>query len=397
MTPASEGSNPHVLLFEARTEGHHLPWLRMMIEDLLSGQIRVSVALRQDAETQRFLQAHLGELLRRVPVLPITTKPREPSAGRLLRRAAQLVQESGADMVFFCCLDEVASACLRRAAVGWMPPRTLRGRFGGVFLRPRFLDLQSRTLNQLLKGLGFRRLVRGQWVGPVLFLDEQLCQRALAAMPDGPFLWLPDPPTQLFDLAQADARAALGLPPDKRVFLFYGGPYRRKGLHLAVEALASLPPEHPAFLLYAGLQGPDPKVAAALDRLSAQGRARLLNRYVTDEEEKACFCGCDVVLLPYLKHFGSSGVLAQAAAAGKPVIASDEGLVGYRVRQYGLGWLFPSGDVPALRQAILQATTASQQELQLKRLGAQRYAAQFSRAQFRRHLLQAFSRILGSS
>lgn len=81
-----------------------------------------------------------------------------------------------------------------------MPPAALRGRLGGVFFRPRFLDPQARSLNQWLKGIGFRRLIAGNWFRQVLLLDERLGDRARAEMPGAPLWWLPDPPTQRFDL-----------------------------------------------------------------------------------------------------------------------------------------------------------------------------------------------------
>lgn len=102
-TPSS--SPQHVLVYECRIVGHHLPWLRMVTEDLLSGGIRVSLAVPQHAEAQRRLNQELGQLLDRVPRFPITENPTEPSAARQLRRAAELLGESGADTVFFCCLD----------------------------------------------------------------------------------------------------------------------------------------------------------------------------------------------------------------------------------------------------------------------------------------------------
>ncbi len=46
---------------------------------------------------------------------------------------------------------------------------------------------------------------------------------------------------------------------------------------------------------------------------------------------------CDVVLIPYQRHVGSSGLLIWAASAGKPVITQDFGLIGALTRAYKLG------------------------------------------------------------
>jgi glycosyltransferase involved in cell wall biosynthesis len=388
-TPPVSATPVRVLLFESRIEGHHLPWLKMIAEDLLSGGVSVSLAVRQDAEARRCLAVELGDLLSRVPVLSITDEPAGLGAGRQLQRAGELRVESGAETVFFCCLDEVASACLRRAAIGWLPPRALRGRFGGIFLRPRFLKPGRWSLNDAVKGVGFRRLLRNRCLGPVLFTDEWLCERALQQVPGAPVFPLADPPTQEFRMPPFTARAALGLATDRRVFLFYGGPYRRKGLHLAVQAFLALPADAPAFLLCLGSQPQDPETARGLCALAERGQALALNRRVSAEEEQAAFCAADIVLLPYLQHFGSSGVMAQAATAGKPMIASDEELVGRRVRDFGMGWLFRSGDAPELREVIEQVARLKQNELQVFVRSVGDYARRFSRAGFRATLLSA--------
>ena len=104
------------------------------------------------------------------------------------------------------------------------------------------------------------------------------------------------------------------------------------------------------------------------------------------------FAACDIVLLPYIGHFGSSGVMAQAAAAGKPMIASDENLVGARVRDYRLGWLFPTADVARLRLVIDEAARVDDGRLAEFAQGAREYSQMFSRAAFRKTLLASFGR-----
>jgi glycosyltransferase involved in cell wall biosynthesis len=126
-----------------------------------------------------------------------------------------------------------------------------------------------------------------------------------------------------------------------------------------------------------------------LKKLEAQGRARLINRYVSTAEEQLSFAACDMVLLPYVGHFGISAVLSQAMAANKPVIASDEQLLGRLVREHGAGLLFRPGDVMALRQAIQNGLTASVDDWSRWRLAARNYAGQHSRTAFRAALLAA--------
>jgi len=118
--------------------------------------------------------------------------------------------------------------------------------------------------------------------------------------------------------------------------------------------------------------------------------AKVINRYVSDSEESLCFCASDVVLLPYIKHFGSSGVLSLSAAAGKMVIASDEGLVGQKVRKHNLGWLFPSGNVEGLKKCMDNAALVSESDMAQFQQAALCYANSCSREAFKDSLLASF-------
>jgi glycosyltransferase involved in cell wall biosynthesis len=177
------------------------------------------------------------------------------------------------------------------------------------------------------------------------------------------------------------------------VFLFYGGPYKRKGLDLAVEAFVAMPQPGRAFLLCVGEQPAEPSLARKLERLQAAGRARAVNRYVSLEEEALAFAACDWVLLPYRKHFGSSGVLIRAACRGLPVIASDEELVGWRVREHKMGLLFTSGDASDLRRRIEQAAATGQDDLAAFSRCAKKFSTAFTRAAFRQALLDSLAPI----
>jgi glycosyltransferase involved in cell wall biosynthesis len=78
-------------------------------------------------------------------------------------------------------------------------------------------------------------------------------------------------------------------------------------------------------------------------------------------------------------------------AANKPVIASDEQLLGRLVREHNAGLLFRSGDAAALRQAVQKALAASDGERSRWQAAARQYAGQHSRAAFRAALLESFA------
>jgi len=377
-----------ILIYDPNVDGHHIGYLRFISETLLQAGYKVSLAIDTRPESFPRIQTQMDDLLGRMQVISAFGDSSGSSKDKV-KCVAECLVKSGADSVFLTTFDEIASQLLRRAAFGLMPPAVLRGKLGGIYMRPRFLDGCGLSPNLWIKSLGFLRLLRHGWFRQLLFLDPFMEAQLKVRHPQAPGFFLPDPYPENFTTDRARAMQKLGVPSGRQVFLFYGGAYRRKGLHLAVRAMLNLPENSPAFLLCAGKQPEDSGLAGDLEKLASQGRAILINRYVSTEEEQMVFAACDFVLLPYIGHFGSSGVLARAAGAGKPVIASDEQLVGRLTRQYNMGPLFPSGSVPALQQAILQAVAASPSELACWRQGAQAFAGQCSHAAFQDALIAA--------
>ena len=380
-------SRQHLLLYEPRTEGHHLGWLRFITEDLLAAGWQLTLAVDLRPENAFKVREQLGELLPEVKLISAYDASGRRHGDGKMGSVAHCLRASGAANVFLCAFDEIASHCWRRATFGIFPPAELRGRMGGIYHRPRFLDAPKFSFDCWLKEPGFRRLFNQGWLRQLLFVDEFLAQGLKNQFPAAPGFFLPDPCPAGYDSDIRAARQALNLPEEKKIFLFYGGGYRRKGLHLAVRAMLDLPANSPAFLLCAGQQNPTGEIANGLEQLVRENRAMLINRYVSIAEEKNCFAASDVVLLPYLNHFGTSGVLSRAMAAGKPVIVSDEQLLGRLAREQGLGLLFPSGDVKMLREKIQQAAAFSPGEISGFSAAARAYAGRYSREAYRRALL----------
>jgi glycosyltransferase involved in cell wall biosynthesis len=386
-------SRPHLLLYEPRTEGHHLGWLRFIAEDLLADGFRLSIAADLRSSSRERVEQQLAGLLDNFCLLSAYDETGRRHLGGKACSVAHCLKASGAENVFLCALDEIASHIWRRATFGLRPPVELREHIGGIYHRPRFLAAPKWSLDRGLKDPGFQRLLREGWWRQLLFVDEFLATELQSAHPTSPIFFLPDPCPPGYDGDSIAARNKLEIPGNRKVFLFYGTGARRKGLHLALEAMLRLPPESPAFLLCAGQQNPAGKTAASLAQLVRQNRARLLDRYVTVEEEKMCFAACDAVLLPYLNHFGTSGVLSRAMSAAKPVITSDEQLLGRLTRERRLGLIFPSGNVSALRDCVLRAAQFSAADTAPFAAAARDYAKIYSRAAFRAALLHSLSAI----
>jgi glycosyltransferase involved in cell wall biosynthesis len=380
----------HIMVFEPRLGGHHLTWLRYVIEDLLSAGHRLTVALDGRGPAMTIYRDHLDDLLGQISVDSVFDSDGRPKGGNPLTALAACFAHSGAEHVFVNNLDEFASSMLRRAALGWLPPGPLKGRLSGVYFRPRFLANRWWPIGNIFKTLGFNRLANTGWFHRICLLDEYLCAEHRRNYHRAGLTFLPDPWSGAFDLPQPVARAQLGIATDKLVLLHYGIGTRRKGLHLVIHTMLSPTCPDRWHLLCAGQLSDDKKIAAGLLRLSAQGRATVLDRYVSKAEEQACFAASDIVVLPYVRHFGSSGVLSLAAAAGKFVIASDNGLVGRRVYEHRIGLGFAAGKVGELGQALAVAQMIVDADPHRIVKAARRYARQCDRQAFRKVLTSIY-------
>jgi len=136
--------------------------------------------------------------------------------------------------------------------------------------------------------------------------------------------------------------------------LFFGVIRPNKGLHVLLRALELLPqcdltvagePEEPRYF----------EQVRDLARRLPPGRVELIDRFVDEQEVVDLFGRSSLVVLPYTSFAAQSGVLHQALAHARPVVASDVGALGESVRRWGVGEVVPPGDERALAWAIEQA------------------------------------------
>lgn len=380
----------HFLIFEPRLGGHHLSWLRYVAEDLLATGSSLTLAVDLRPGAKELIEKYLADLLSKVNMISAYGGKANYRGGSKMAALLECFIASGAEEIFMTNFDELASNTLRLAAFGVTPPKALMGKINGIYFRPRFMAHAFWPPGNMIKSLGFKRLCRGHWFKNIYLLDEYLIPKAHNNWPGPQFHFLPDVWNGNFSHDKHAARQALRIPPDKFVFLNYGIGTRRKGLHLVIRAMRQKRLPDNALLLCAGKIADDQELLCGATELEESGVAMLLNHYVSDKEEELCFAASDAVLLPYVKHFGSSGVLSRAAAAGKLVIASDEGLLARRVREHNLGLLFPSGQVDSLVKNMKQVMTFDKNKLASYIKTAHNYASSCSRQAFRRAIIEPF-------
>ncbi|MEM8678804.1 MAG: glycosyltransferase [Planctomycetota bacterium] len=157
---------------------------------------------------------------------------------------------------------------------------------------------------------------------------------------------------------QRALRDQLGIEAGRTVFCLLGVLDRRKGVRELLECLPRVPAaqaEKLSLLLLGRVSADQAHVIRQqVEQLNATQPLQVIQQdaYVPDHEVQHYYDLSDVILATYQRHMGSSSALIRAALAGKPVIASNYGLVGERVRRYRLGLTVDTENPAELAAAV---------------------------------------------
>lgn len=352
-------ATPAVLVVDPIFRGSRLMYSAYATAALADQGTKVSVLARAEPPTDHYRELFAGiphELISQLPIPPATwyAKLTPPQLRDCFAQLAEMQKTYGYAATFFSGWNEFFP---RLALARSNEVQTLR-EIPSFFVEysPFFwLRRNDAGLSGRLQDFA-KRILISRWLQrfPKLkffVLDERLFDPALSALPrnlQDRYLLLPEASPWTGNPAPPVARSSKEL-------LVVGLQTRRKGL----EDIAALveQPDFPAEvrIKIVGRLGDDLQHLRSL--LQRQPAARLVweEAYLSEEEIRKRYAACDYVLVPYTRAFNStSSVLAWAGAHGKPVVATDHGIVGYRVDKHRLGVVYPSGDVRSLMKQIRQ-------------------------------------------
>ena len=152
---------------------------------------------------------------------------------------------------------------------------------------------------------------------------------------------------------RAEARAALDLPTEAPVLLFFGFVREYKGLHVLLEALPDVLDALPALhLVVAGEPYDNPERYRRLIRDNdLGGRVHWHDEYVPSERVPTYFGAADLVVQPYVSAT-QSGVAQIATHFETPMIVTDVGGLAESVPHEEVGFVVPPEDPGALAGAV---------------------------------------------
>jgi len=278
-------------------------------------------------------------------------------------------------------------------------------RLAGIYFRPMFdygtfghgLERLQSRLRKTATGVMLRAALRNPHLKILFCLDPDSVGHVKKLNNSISAIALPDPVKNHPERPSPEQiKRRLGIKPGRQVLLLFGDLTRRKGTFQLLDALALLSQAGKAkvCLLMAGLIPHDDKEellkrVRALEKSSAI-QVVLHDRFVDTGEIQSFFDAAGLVLLPYQRQIGMSGILVWAAASAVPVLSSDYGLIGRVTKREGLGVTMDSSSPAAIAEALRYCISRPADEL-FNRDSARAFAALNSAENFAatiyRHLI----------
>lgn len=243
--------------------------------------------------------------------------------------------------------------------------------FSGIYFRPTFhygnftnyQPLWKERLQQIRERFTLSRILAHPQSSNIFCLDPFAVQDLNVTFQTNKVAYLADP-VEVERFRQPEIHPLkLAIEPGRLVFLLFGALDGRKGIYQLLEALNNLSADlcrRVCLLLVGGTNAAEQaQIEAKLDRVRQNKPLQAIARYefVSEREVTAYFQLADVILAPYQKHVGMSGILLLAAAANKPVLSSDYGLMGKVVQRYQLGLSVDSTNPGEIARGLTQFLT----------------------------------------
>jgi len=360
----SDQTIAHILVLEPDTEGHPREWLEHLMAFAAVPQRQLIVSFVVAAEMAAHLAAGLPPGAEgRIRIVALRPYERWLCTRRFLALAAfarwwvmrRYLRRTGAQAGHFLSFDHMCLPLALGLGMGGRP-------VSGILFRPsvHYADGEAyrpgtaEKVRDLRKSILYRLTLLNRSVRAVLSLDPYFPDHArrryrngekVSAIPDPAF-----PQAGVSHPVAATARSTNHIG-----FLLFGYLTERKGLLVLLDALGLVDPTVAPRIVVTIAGRIEPALREQVDervrriRVQRPGlRLHIDDRWLPAHELDALVAASHVVLAPYQRFVGSSGVLLWAAQAGLPVLTQDFGLLGRLVRDHKLGLTADTTDPASL-------------------------------------------------
>lgn len=365
-----------LMLFDLEYVGHHAAYIRHLVQyweqNRLPVELYVIVAPEFVQKYEHLVKTNADNTKASVQFLPISESESQSirKKGNAFSQLSNRLEEwrlmckYTAELEVDHCLILYLDTCEFPLSLGLKPPCPI----SGIYFRPTFhyQDFAGHHyapeswLKRLRERLFIHRMVHNPKLHMLFCLGPFAAEAIRELYPQAQAIALADP-VEIPQIDSLNAQALLekhGVSPGRKVFLLFGAITARKGIYQLLEALEKLPAEvcrQICILIVGEVNSAEkPRLCTQIESVCKAQPVQIITHFefVSDVEMQCYYCLADFVLALYQRHVGMSGILLLAAAAQKPVLSSDYGLMGELVRRYQLGIAVDSGCSEAIAAAI---------------------------------------------
>lgn len=340
----------NILIFEPDATGHHSGYLNHLIVNFLKNDYSYKLIVLVSPD---FFKKHAQIIQKtnspRVQWVKISqTEFVEWQRPKLVFKRAifewelfcRYAKEYNAILGFFMYIDYLQLAVLSKSS----PPCPI----SGILFRPTLVNYATNSLKEKLnywrKNITLKYFVKNKNVDSLFSLDSFAVDFIREKWHTNKVKHLPDP-VQVYPSTQSEfqMKKTLGIEENRKVFLIFGFLDSRKGILDIMEAIGNISREksQKGCLLIVGIWEENEKKLfdSKLPEIQQISNFQIIlkNTYIKEIEIQEYFKVADYALALYHKHFGMSGIMVWAAAAQKPLITYNFGLMGRIVSENELG------------------------------------------------------------
>ncbi len=349
-----------VLIYESLALGHRAYYTQVLAEALIASGFDVTLAMPAQEIDSPEGACTVQKLLGQLPVHSIPSI--EPTldwkwSQRRFQQIVAVANQLQPDHLYIPSADGISQVWGSRLRPGRCFPRQTV--VEGLMMRAPSAYPSVSIQQSAIKRLNTKLVMRTPW-HRLHYLDP-LSVKALSRTTNRKFVGrlrlLPEAIEPLSVSNRDSAREILGLRKFEGKFITCPGEVdERKGSDLLIQAfqLANLDPTVRLILLGRHSAKIRHLLADDYRQLVIDNRIISIDRFATNAEFDCLFAIADLIATPYPRHMGSSSIVIRSAHAGKKILASNWGWVGWATQNFSLGVTCDVNNVPAFAEAIKQ-------------------------------------------
>ena len=343
-----------IIIVNAYTNGHHPFYLSLIVKSLIP-KAKITILGEINENIRTYFNCN-DVALSSVQWV----KPNGNSIAALYAQSLEVARDKNASAVFYAYFDSFLEHVLQEKS-------SIAHEVTGIWFHPHALDPKYRWIPGIDKRTIHRTSVHRRLkanstttnIRKIFFLDSDAPRKLAKLNKTITGIVLPDPGESNPTMDKTTARRHFKLPgAEKTIFLHIGTSEKRKGLADTIKAfhmgLSDRQFRERAFLLRVGTNDKlSSRNRTKLLELVESGNASLIEGFVSESDFIEYFSAADVVLLPYRKFRFSSGILVNAMNAGRPVLASNYGMIGKTVMETPSSRCFKDSSISSLAKVLV--------------------------------------------